>query len=716
MTQPASAAPISVPGHSPPPSAHAGEVANGGKRGPLGRLARLRWLGLAVLGISCTVGGAFLSAKLRPGSPHTENEKASETGRAADDEPGDGAQPDCTRIDNQIREGRYESALALCREATPRPTGAALDALEFRAALCLEGLGERDQALTAFRTVAGRNAEGPLGVAASLGLARTLLLKRRPDEARPLLTTILLRSALPLYADQAVIADTSYLFAFALALDVSPGDRPTALKPLAIARARLDFPVETMLDWVQRPPPAAAKGTAPPHGLQVRRLGPRPDEFLVTAAVEQELFTAFVDRLAEQCGLCTQWTPEARAQAGTRTVTLAVEQMPLPTLARALFLDAELSGDIEDKALTIAAAGQLPERTDAAHRLAGARRAMQDALLAYPDHSLASAAFLELGNLEFASGRTKEGLGWYERLLRQAPRSRIPAELYYNLGVTRHQVGDRQQARDAFFWAVDRAPGGDLAQLAYVQIGRIYLEEADPGAAVRSLRRGLMLASAPETRATAGLMLAAAALLNDSPRSAYSALAEMGPAGNDEPFSRPAALLDALARYRLQRDPRKAGREAGDVLAALLNFREEPVLGQVGVLLAGRAYRDLGLGDAMAVLYDRSARDRTGPLVLEMTADLAEYHFQSGQWKPARREFEALLAGGGTHAEPVERRLAELDLIDRKPDDCLKRCRHLLQVNPKLANAGLLPLMGRAYALKGDNARAARCYAGEIPD
>ncbi len=99
-----------------------------------------------------------------------------------------------------------------------------------------------------------------------------------------------------------------------------------------------------------------------------------------------------------------------------------------------------------------------------------------------------------------------------------------------------------------------------------------------------------------------------------------------------------------------------------------------------------------------------------------MTADLAEYHFQAGQWKAARREYEGLTVGTGRRSEEAERRLAELDLIDRRPDDCLKHCRRLLTAKPDLAGSGLLPLMGRAYAQKGDDARAARCYAGELPE
>ena len=117
----------------------------------------------------------------------------------------------------------------------------------------------------------------------------------------------------------------------------------------------------------------------------------------------------------------------------------------------------------------------------------------------------------------------------------------------------------------------------------------------------------------------------------------------------------------------------------------------------------------------MAALYEKSEIDRTSGLGLEITADLAEHHFTTGQFKMARSEFEAVVKGGSPRTRAAEMRLAEIDLADRKPDDCLKRCRRLYQDMPKEGRI-LLLLMSRAYTLKGDTARASRCAAGDLPD
>src|SRR5258708_22118680 len=142
MSSPASPQP-SQPRASPP------------RRQPLAR-SRWPWIGLACIG--CSIGGALLWAKLRP-DPSDPSAVAQQPDVASpiDDLPGDGTTPDRMSIDRMIREGRFEAALRLCGAGAEGSAGAALDALDFRAALCLEALGDRDKAISRFRTVSGRN-------------------------------------------------------------------------------------------------------------------------------------------------------------------------------------------------------------------------------------------------------------------------------------------------------------------------------------------------------------------------------------------------------------------------------------------------------------------------------------------------------------------------------------------------------------------------------
>ena len=63
-----------------------------------------------------------------------------------------------TRTDDLLREGKYELALAAYQTLNTSVTTALHDALDYRLALCQEGLGRWDMALSAYRLIASRTA------------------------------------------------------------------------------------------------------------------------------------------------------------------------------------------------------------------------------------------------------------------------------------------------------------------------------------------------------------------------------------------------------------------------------------------------------------------------------------------------------------------------------------------------------------------------------
>jgi tetratricopeptide (TPR) repeat protein len=687
-------------------------------RGPVPQPARgkrvlLRFLLVVLLAGGFGVGVLLSRMFWKPGaeSAHPENPEGGSESESGAEPSGDSGTL-YARIDAQIRAGHHDQALALCKEGARRNTGVALDALDYRAALCLEVRGEREKALGIYGSIVNRTPDTRAAAAASLGQARCWLRQGKIAEARTLLNTMLLRSALPAYAEHELLTDAAYLLAFAIAPEMTREDIPSAVRPLALARARLDIPIETLLDWVT--PEGGTMESRSNDGvegrIETRRLGTRVEEVSVTVTATQERLAGFFDRLGEKCGLKIKWSAESRPQAENHIISVVVEQMPLPELVRGLALDANLGWELAEGVLTLT-----PASAEEKSQRVNAGKLLRAALLAAPDHALAPMAMLELGNLEVTAGHAREGLSWYERMLTQSQRGRIPAQAYYNLALARLLVGDRPQARDAFYWVTDRAPSSDLAFLAYLQIGRQYLSENDANAAMRPLRRALAAPTGSTTRSAAALLLAAASLFTDNPRAAYSTLAEIGAGLNDESFRRPAALLDALARYRARGDSRESVQELGDLLGALPGYREEPILGEAGLLLAGRAYRDLGMIEDMVALYQRSTPKPESALGQEMALDLGEFYFEKDKRQEARQQFEPVAAAAGRRAAQAELRLAWLDLRDRHFDDCIRRCRGLLTTGAG-DRKETLALMGKAYSQKGDNVRAARCLAGDIPD
>ena len=105
--------------------------------------------------------------------------------------PGNGV-GDLGRGDGALVEGRYEAAIAAYQPLS-EGVGPLGDAAKYRLALCNEGQGRYDQAISIYREVASRNASARIVAAASLGQARVWVRMRKPAEAKRLLCDLVLR-------------------------------------------------------------------------------------------------------------------------------------------------------------------------------------------------------------------------------------------------------------------------------------------------------------------------------------------------------------------------------------------------------------------------------------------------------------------------------------------------------------------------------------------
>jgi hypothetical protein len=171
------------------------------------------------------------------------------------------------------------------------------------------------------------------------------------------------------------------------------------------------------------------------------------------------------------------------------------------------------------------------------------------------------------------------------------------------------------------------------------------------------------------------------------------------------------SALDALVRYRAA--PTSGRRE--ELLAALSDSGDAAALGPGGTFLAGRVYRDLGLVERTAALFDAASLTTRGPLAQRMTFDVAEWYDLLDRADAARQRYLAVAATDPKGLGPkAELRLAELALRERKVDECLRRCRALLG-RAEAERAAVLAVMGRGYELKRNYSAAADCFAGRVP-
>jgi tetratricopeptide (TPR) repeat protein len=304
----------------------------------------------------------------------------------------------------------------------------------------------------------------------------------------------------------------------------------------------------------------------------------------------------------------------------------------------------------------------------------------------------------------------------YQRLVSEHPFSPVAVEGFYNLGLTHLRRGRLREARAAFYQVIDRAPGHEMTALAYLRIGRSHLEADEPAEALPPLRRALGIAAGSSTEPAAAVTLAATWLLTGKAAEAGSLIYDTRHLFGDDPYARCASFLAALARFRLAKEPNRAQREASDLLATLLLLDDPSAVRPVGELLMGQAYQELGLGERMALVYERALPGSRGPLAARLAYTLGDYYFAREEYTPATRRLTPLAPSAyDPWASLAQQRLAEIALARHKPQECLDWCWQLLREGRQSDQADTLRVMGRAFDRLGEYRQAARCYGGEWP-
>jgi tetratricopeptide (TPR) repeat protein len=677
--------------------------------------------------VLCLFQGTFLLSWLllsrlatdgpRPEAVPAAHEVKSAPTPSAEPAPEKAEAEDLRLADAELQQGNYARALARYRPGPPsrRPMPAQM---QFRVGLCLEGLGKWDEALAAYRDLVAGAPAPHLLTAGQVAQARVWARRGQPGEVQELLSPVLLIAGDGRRCPPALAAEARYLLGLSLGRQAFPERRPPRGQEPLVRTDAGQWPLAHSLAWLG-PDDAPRAGAKPlPGTLQLMPAGEAPPEMApVRGAAEHLAVEEAVAVMANLARLRLEWSPAAAQAVRGRTAALALDGIPLLDVVRALAGPLGLTAACKDDVLRVCAETELSSEERAARQAAAARDALRAAVVAHPDHPLAGAACLELGNDEAAAGRLAEAAAWYGKLLGLKERPALVVAAHFNLGLVRIVQKNYEEARRSFFRAVDRNPGHPLAPRAYVQIGCSHLLEGNPAEGLVPLGRALNLAAGGPARPEAATFLAAAHLLNGAPRQAHAVLLANRDALNRAPVRPTAAFLDALALYRAAGQQKQSRLEAADLVAALVAAEGQKTLGVVGLLLRGQAYRDLGLADAMARVFAEGVGRCDGPLADEMTFALAEHRCETGLRLEATKMLQGLAAqGAGRWGAAAQTRLAAIALSEDRPQDCLQRCRALLSQGPPTDRGAILQLMGRAYEKLENPALAARCYAGQSPE
>jgi tetratricopeptide (TPR) repeat protein len=656
-----------------------------------------------VLVLSClsagVAAGTVVRQRLRP-PPAPPAEPAARRSIPVEEPVALTPQAALARIDTLVRAGSFEKALDACKSAAALVDGRAL---AYREAVCLEATGRLKEAGEKYHKAELAERDQAAWARAVLGQSRCAVASGDLGEARRLLDRVALRSGHPDCAGTHVYDECLFLRARIDSLSLGPVRAVDPFEPQAVAWPSLGASLDRYFEWL--PPetvPTGSVGPARPNAVEVRR-SPSGAGLDVTAHLPGRPLPDVLRAVAAAAGMRLEVNEAASAALAKEVAAVDVESMPLPELLAALTGRCGVRWRPAGESLIASLApAPSPQREAVA---ASFRRAISAA----PEHPLAHAARVYVGNFEFLAGRAREAEREYEAVLAAAPEAPEARHAAYNVGLAELKLGEPRSARSRFVGLVDRAPRSRWADYGWWWAGRIDLDGGDTAGAKRAFRSALGGRTREVTSASAagacvcelldGHEAAAREVLRGSRIDTRDAHAALG------------HFLESLLRYRAA--PTDGRRER--LLKALHAAGDARKIGPGGALLAGRVYRELDLGGRMAALYDEVSESTRGPVAARMTYDAATWYDLTERPELARQRYLAVAATDARElGAQAELRLAAMALRQRKAEECVRRCRAVLD-RPGVDRPEVLALMGRAYESQRQYRLAADCFAGRVP-
>lgn len=544
------------------------------------------------------------------------------------------------KADDLFQAGEVELALQLYQSKESAEPLRPSDRLSFKIAICREALGQWDEALATFRTLASRD-DRAFRAAALLAQARIGLSRHDFPHARAIVREFLHEAAETKAVPDAMLRDAQYLGAIASLLDGTHAEFiPDGLHPIPPLH-NLTWPLNDALQQLSQ---FAEHEEGDDHESPVAT----STDVLGDTTVWERLLTEAVTK-----------TRRTQAEA--------------------------LLHELFEKA---------------------------------PRHWLAGRAKLAMAFITHDRRQLAEAISQYDKLLERASTS-VSVIAAYNRGLVQFQLKEYRAASDTLGRAVDGAPGQDLTPPALILRGRALLELGDYETAMFELKRAADLNGRPEDQAWATALSGMAALRRKQPQVAATLMFHRRERLDESSARAAAAFINSLARFQSLESPDARDREALFLMRSLAALEHDEsiaaTLGSNGTVLIGEAYRELGLSEPMVAIYSAAlAKEIREPFASEMKFVLAEHAIASGDAAAGCAQLAELRdAPKNPWSIPAGLRLAASELSAGHTDECLVTCRDLLKRDTD--RAPILRLMGSAYEQAGDLAKAAQCYAGNVP-
>ena len=625
--------------------------------------------------------------------------------------------------DRDFIERRYEVALRSYQSLGSQHPARLPAEVQYRIALCQEALGLWDEALAGMRSVAATADASVLRTAAGFGQARIWFRLNNADQALSLLRSLELHSAADRQLPRSLSQDIAFLIPLALAQKVVMAAGHDSAYPVS---QLLTWSFDSALSWADeshtvestdidhelsnRPSPGAlvqCRLHRPPNDATN---GFHIEDWKIDCLCEGRTIETVVQRIADEGGWTLDWSELKDDLALSQTVSIDVEKRSIWSLMTTLASELRATWSFTDGRLVIT-------RSD----LEGARMrqmimsTLQSLESCMPNHRFVQHGRFAMAQLTQSQGDLQRAATMFASLTgRQS--SLLAVRAAYNAAYNYYRLGDFSHACTQLRFVVDGAPEQSIHAEALILLGRLLMDRGEVQDAIFQLRRATDSRCLPNEQARAAVLLGMAYLAQekyqDAAESVFTHKLQL-----DEPGVRYAAsFVTAYSRWHSVSGQMKE-REATFLYRALVAVRNDSEwLGQAGEFLIGRAYIELGFDDVMADLYSHRLNEGvTEYIEAEMTYSLAGYQMANGQLEMAAQLWHKLAEGPANRWKNRARlKSAEVALVQGNSKVALELCRQA-QPDESISRGEILKVMGRAFEQLGEDANAARCYAGQPP-
>lgn len=616
--------------------------------------------------------------------------------------------------------GNLEQSLKLYNDLLGEASRIPAERLFYRRALCFEGLGERDQALQEYQRLAKSETDTALAAACVVGQSRIFTSMKRLDAARALLYSQMMKLA----REPRVLSHVMHQMTYLATLEAMDGLGVTSQGTRLIELKSIVSPLyspenEDLLRLAQST--ASEKqdkvvAAVEPGVHLLKRLGEGPQEIHLSVRVEEKNLPDLLDEISVGAGVPLELDESVRALLAKRFASGTITELDLATLLDSLLEPSGVSWSLDQGKIRIWAIHDLSREELSRVRRERADRHGKSALTFFPDDEQAAMTFLCLGNVRFWQDEYLDAIRWYRRA--EGPGKVGPwlSAAWFNHAKSHILLGQRDDAREAFFRTADLSRRKELESISYAYLGRLYLDDGRVDEAIRELNRALQGTSAiPE----AAISLAAAYLLIENPETANMILYKYREQVQTSEFDTQAMVVSALARLQATSNEAARVRQGRELASALAAAEPQRFFSAVGYLIVGKGYEQIGQPGEMEAVFQSAIRDLPACVLRDQMAYmLGEYMVDEHRWDEAEALFEPLVKGERRSQWSRKSQLAMADLAYARNDldRCLQVCYDLIGNTDSLEEKeSLLRLMGQCYERKSDHYRAAICFAGMIP-